>query len=165
MTNAFLPAVEIRNPIIGKCRNELGLYDRHRDARERHEQARHLALVGQSEVSTAAVLGVCDRTVHRIRHREAPADYRPPLPNPDVSDERAAQLEGTAELALHLACLIREEDPNLVWSVLSRLPRRQLQELLVVTLSAVPVSATAAELFAWVEGLPAAQREVVTDGL
>lgn len=165
MTSAFMPAVERRHPIIGQCRSELALFDRHRDAREQHEQVRHLALVGESEVSTAVVVGVTDRTVHRIRHRESADDYRPPLPEPDVSDERIAQLEGAAELALHLALLLRDEDPNLVWAVLSRLSRRQIQEMLVIALATVRPDATAAELFGWVEDLPAAQREVVVDGL
>lgn len=159
MTSAFMPAVERRHPIIGQCRSELALFDRHRDAREQHEQVRHLALVGESEVSTSVVVGVTDRTVHRIRHREPADDYRPPLPEPDVSDERIAELEGAAELALHLALLLRDEDPNLVWAILSRLSRRQLQEMLVIALATVRPDATAAELFDWVEDLPAARQE------
>ncbi len=159
MSGAFLPSVEVRNPLIGQARSILGLYDRHRDERELHSQVRHLALVGRSEVSSSAIVGVCDRTVHRMRHREPPEDYRPPLPDPEVSEERAAELEATAELALHLAFLIRDEDPNLLWEFLSRLDRRRLQELAVITLAAVPVDAALSDLYSWVADLPAAQGE------
>lgn len=156
MSSALVPNVELRHPVIGESRRELARYDRHREIREQQAQVRHLALVGSSEVDTSIRLGVCDRTVHRIRHRDELNDYRPPLPEPAVSDQRAEQLEGTAEFALHLAFLLRDEDPNLVWEVLSRLDRQQLQELAVIALAAVPINATREELYAWVEQLPGA---------
>lgn len=163
MSSSCLAVVLDRDehPAIAASRTELALYDRHRDSREQHLRARHLASVGTSDAEAAAILGVCDRTVHRIRHRETPAPHRPPLPDPTtVSDARATELEDTAQLALNLACLLREEDPNLVWGALSRLTRPQLQELTVIALAAVPIDGwSASELFAWVHNLPAAQAE------
>ncbi|OBJ65951.1 hypothetical protein [Mycobacterium asiaticum] len=150
----MMPNVELRHPVIGESRRELARYDRHREIREQHERVRHLALVGCSEVDSADRLGVCDRTIHRIRHRAEPDDYRPPLPEP--TDERAEQLEGTAELALHLSFLLRDEDPNLVWEVLGRLDRRRLQELTVIALAAIPLDMSRDELYSWVEQLSGA---------
>ena len=141
---------------ITASRRELAHYDRTRETREQHFRVRHLASVGNSDAETAVMLGICDRTMHRIRHREPPAPHRPALPHPD-DDARAAELDDTAQFVLNLACLLHEEDPNLVWGALSRLTRRQLQELAVVALAAIPINGwSATELFDWIHNLPAA---------
>lgn len=150
-----LTVVEKLTPVLQQVRSELAYFDRHREEHERDRMVRHLALVGHSESQIAVAVGVSDRTVARIKHLGLESE-RPTLPTSAVTDERAEQLERTAALVSHLAFLLRDEDPNLLWGFLSRLDRGQLQELAVVALAAIPIDATTDELFAWVNALPAA---------
>lgn len=150
-------ATERYNPALRAVRQHLAHYDRNRDDLDQERRVRHLALVGASEVETAAVTGISASAIGRIRNREPEPD-RPGLPDSRVTDARAAELEDTADLALHLAMLLREEDPNLAWGTLSQLSRRQLQELTVVALAAIPINELSSrKLLAWVTDLPAAR--------
>lgn len=147
------------HPALRAARSELQHYETNRDLYERRDRIHHLAAIGLSDPEIAERVGVVDRTV--IRHRQAPpSPQRPRLyDGAGVSDERAQQLEDTADLALHLAAILRDEDPTVVWGSLIRLGHRQLQELAVIALSAIPVDMSRDELLAWVNDLPAARTE------
>lgn len=148
-----------KHPALRGARRELARFDSNRDRYERRDRVHHLTRIGMSADEIAPIIGVTDRTVDR--HRAKPATpQRPRLyDGAAVSDERAEDLEDGADLTLHLAAVLREEDPCLVWSTLTRLSRRKLQELAVIALAAIPVDMTQAELLAWVNALPAAMAE------
>ncbi|MFV8317077.1 hypothetical protein [Mycobacterium sp. 23] len=152
-------ATERYNPALRATRQHLAHYDRNRDDLDQERRVRHLALVGASEVETAAVTGLSTQTVGRIRNRPPEPD-RPEVPDGRVTDARAAELEDTADLALHLAMLLRDEDPNLTWGTLSQLRRRQLQELTVIALASIPIDMTRDQLLTWVHDLPAARTDI-----
>ncbi|OBK22528.1 hypothetical protein [Mycobacterium asiaticum] len=145
------------HPALRGARNALRHFDTDRDLHERRDRVHHLTRIGLSDDQIAARLDITDRTV--VRHRgKPPAPQRPRLyDGARVTDERARQLEDTADFALHLATVLRDEDPTVVWGSLCRLDRRQLQELAAVALAAIPVDMTRDELLAWVNQLPAAK--------
>jgi hypothetical protein len=134
------------HPTLKAARRELEHFDAHRELYERRQRVHHLTRIG-------------GRTV--ARHRDRPAPPQRPLlyDGAAVTDERAQQLEDAAELALHLAAVLREEDPTVVWGALSRLNYRQVREIAVIALAAIPVEMTQAELLAWVMDLPAARTQ------
>lgn len=152
-------ATERYNPALRATRQHLAHYDRNRDDLDQERRVRHLALVGASEVETAAVTGISTNTVNRICNRPPEPD-RPQVPDGRVTDARAAELEDTADLALHLAMLLRDEDPNLAWGTLCQLDYRRLLELTITALAAIPINdLTPRKLFAWVNDLPAARTD------
>ncbi|MFV8317169.1 hypothetical protein [Mycobacterium sp. 23] len=138
---------------LREARLELQDYDLHRDLYERRERVHYLTQMGKTAEEIAEELGLASRSV--VRHRIAP-----PAPQPTrlydsstVTDERAADLEDGADLALRLAAVLRDEDPALVWGSLIRLDRRKLQELCVIALCAIPVQMTREQLLGWVRPL------------
>lgn len=138
---------------LREARLELQDYDLHRDLYERRNQVHYLTKVGKTAEEIAHELVIASRNV--VRHRNAP-----PAPQPTrlydastVTDERAADLEDGADLAMRLAVVLRDEDPALVWGSLIRLDRRKLQELCVIALCAIPVQMTKEQLLGWVRPL------------
>lgn len=145
------------HPALRGARNALRPYDTDRDLHERRDRVHHLTRIGKSADEIAEIIGITDRTVNRHRAKP-PAPQRPRLyDGARVTEERAQQLEDTADFALHLATVLRDEDPTVVWGSLCRLDRRQLQELAAIALAAIDVDMTRDELLAWVNQLPAAK--------
>lgn len=147
--------------VLDVARRELAVHDmeKQRQRRERRERVHRLTAVGYTADQVGHELGITRRSVER--HKASPPVPGPP-PLPDarrVSAGRCAELEQTAALAVELVGSLRDENPHVCWSALSRLDRRQLQELAVVALAAIPVDATLAELFGWVLDLPCASGE------
>jgi hypothetical protein len=150
------PAAE-QHQALRASRRELAYFDDNRDAYERRDRVHHLTRIGMSDDEIAVVVGIAERNVTRHRGKP-PAPRRPRLYNgAAVSDERAAELEACADLALRLSVVLRDEDPTIVWGALTRLSSRQLKELAVIALASIPIDATPGELLAWVNDLPAAQ--------
>jgi hypothetical protein len=147
------------HPTLKAARRELEHFDAHRELYERRQRVHHLTRIGMSADEIATAIGVGGRTV--ARHRDRPAPPQRPLlyDGAAVTDERAQQLEDAADLALHLAAVLREEDPTVVWGALSRLNYRQVREIAVIALAAIPVEMTQAQLLAWVMDLPAARTQ------
>lgn len=153
-----------QHPALIKARRDLAYFDTWRDTFELRDRVHALIRLGLTTDEIAKRLGVSDRTVQRLKHRE-PAPQRPQLPA-GVDDSRAGEIEKTALLALRLAEILRDEDPNLVWTALSKLDRQALQELAVIALAAVQVpfgaesaEAVAEQMFSWVLELPVAEME------
>lgn len=141
------------HPALRESRRELEHFDRHRDRYERRDRVKHLTRIGMDADDIAQAIGISDQTVQRDRGRP-PAPQRPRLYNAALaSDERVRELEDTADLAIRLAAILRDEDPCITWGALTRLSARQLKELAVIALAAIPVKLTRDELLEWVEPL------------
>lgn len=121
------------------------------------ERVHSLTRAGYSQTEIAEQTGLSSRHVARL----ATKPELPDLPTTDytATDERVEDLEAGATLAVHLVGLLRDEDPALTWSTLSRLSRWDLQQLAVIALAMVPIDRTPGELFEWVLDLPAAGEE------
>lgn len=126
-------------------------FDVHRDRQEAINEVRRLTEAGVSATTIAAITGVTDRTV--IRMRKAKPPQAPKRHRFDLSEDRAAVLDLQADAALELACRLHDEDPQLVWETLELLDRQPLMELCVIALAAMPIDRPKSEIFAWVEGL------------
>lgn len=124
-------------------------FDMFRDRDDQVEEVRRLTKVGVSSDAIAALTGMSQRTVTRLRSAELATPQH--VHCFDTSDGRATQLERTADTALDLACRIRDEDPRLVWEAISLLSRQDLQELTMVLLAALPVDETVGNLLGWVK--------------
>ena len=140
------------HPLLHQARREVYRYDGNRDRRERRESVLRLHRAGLTDDQIGEQLGVTARTAFRHRHQKPPLPP-PPLPPRHVSDERAAQLEQLAALALELVGSLRDESPAVTWRALSLMDRRQLQELAVVCLAMVPTDRTPGQLLSWVTDL------------
>lgn len=134
---------------INEGRKEYRRFDWNRDRDEVVTEIHRLTRAGVSAKTIAGLVGMSDRNVQRIRSKGEPHAGRDRF---DVSDTRAQQLDRTADAVLDLACMVRDEDPQLVWDILCRLDRQPLQEMAVICLAAVPVERPKSELFAWIEG-------------
>jgi hypothetical protein len=147
------------HPALRGARSELRHFDTNRDQYERRDRVKHLTRIGRSADEIAQAVGATDRTVNRDRAKPPPPQRPRMYDGANVSDERAHQLEETADLTLRLAAVLRDEEPAVVWGSLIRLDRRQLQELAVIALAAIPTESTRDTLLAWVNELPAAQAD------
>lgn len=145
---------------LREARQELSDYDVNRDAYELRNRIHHLTKIGMSADDIGEQVGLSGRIV--VRHRSKPPAPQPPrLYNAAVSSEkRVRELDQRANLTLQLAAILRDEDPCLVWGSLCRLSRRELQEVAVIALAAIPTGRTKHELLSWVMELPAAQEEL-----
>lgn len=142
-----------RHPALYESRRELERFDHHRERYERRDRVHALTRIGMPQEEIATVVGIHERQVSRDVSA-GPPPSRPRLYNPDLASEaRVVELESTADLTLRLAAVLREEDPCLTWGALTRLDRRQLQELAVIALAAIPVDSTPDQLLGWVETL------------
>ncbi len=66
--------------------------------------------------------------------------------------------EARAKQIANLSWQLRDCDPQLTWAYLTAIPADELRRLMMVALAAVPIDDLgAADLFGWVEELPAAQ--------
>lgn len=148
------------HPSLRDARRELQHFDTNRDRYERRRRVQHLTGIGMPHREVAVVVGINERLVARDATAPAPPQ-RPRLYNAELAnDERVNELEAGADLALWLAQLLRDEDVTVVWGALSRLNRRQLQELAVTALAAIPIDQTKSQLLGWVADLPAAKSAV-----
>lgn len=112
------------------------------------DEVHRLTAAGVSAMAIATLMGMSDRTVQRLRGE--------PLPQRgwyqfDASPRRQSKLERTADTVLHLACRIRDDDPELVFRSLENLDSHDLLEVVMIALAAIPVDATKDELLGWVE--------------
>ena len=62
-----------------------------------------------------------------------------------------------AQVIADLANQVQDEDPAIVWEVLTSMPADELQRLLVFALAAIPTDQTVDQMFAWVRQLPVAR--------
>jgi hypothetical protein len=99
-----------------------------------------------SALSIATLLGISDRQVQRIRGAEEPAQKFYQF---DTSDQRARELERTANAVIDLACRMKDEDPQLVFKAIELMDEDALRELLMVALAGIPIHMTAEQLFGW----------------
>lgn len=76
---------------------------------------------------------------------------------PPVKGTRPDDYEQRAETVAYLAHQVQDEDPAVVWNVLTATPADELQRLLVLALAAIDTAQTVDEMFAWVSELPAAR--------
>lgn len=128
-------------------------FDRNRDINTRRRQVTEMYNLGRAPADIAAAIGIPDRQVHRII---ASPDWNNGPENPagtDLSRQHAAELEELAEIALDLACRLRDEDPRIVWDTITALTDTQLREFVVVLLAAIPTNQTKNSLYAWVYDL------------
>lgn len=129
------------------------------DLMERRRQVHELTRAGLTANEIADRVGLTPRNVTRNRTLPEPPDNVIPLPPraDEITDERAAELEVAADIAIDLAMRLQEENPLLTWNALERMDRWQLQELAVLLLATVNLDLPKSELFAWVMDLPAAR--------
>ena len=140
------------HPLVHAAELEVYRQDSHRDLYTTRERIKSMTAGGMSAAEIACAIDMSKRNV--VRHRSAEIPEWPKLVDPaEVSDERADELEETADLAMELAVRLRDENPELVSAVLRRMSRRMLHELAVAALAMVPVDGTVDELLGWVQEL------------
>lgn len=122
---------------------------------DRVAEVHRLTQAGVSAGTIATLVGLSMRQVQRMRGEE-PRETQP-VTEPDLSEERAEQVERLVNDALNLACALRDEHPQLVWDTLSRLDRTVLQELAVIALAGIPIESKKSDVYGWVLELPAAK--------
>lgn len=141
------------HPLAAAVRNADRTYsrfDRHRDRNTLRRIITGLGAAGHSTADIANRVNLDTKQVRRIINGQV-ADQRPNPINPaDLTDQHCRQLERTADIAITLACRLRDEDPQIVWDALTHLDRGPLQELAVVLLAALPVNQPKNTIFAWV---------------
>lgn len=148
-----------RHPALKTARSELAHFDKHRERYERRDRVHHLTKIGMTNREISSTMGILERSVDRCRSMP-PVPERPRLyDGASASDKRVAELESAASLTLHLAAVLHEEDPTVVWGTLIRLSPRQVQEIAVIALAAIPVDMTESQLLGWVNELPAAKED------
>ena len=114
-------------------------------------EVNRLARVGVTHDTIAGLMDINVRQVVRMCNGQV-TDPNPPARFKFPTDPgRVKHMESLADAALELACLQRDEDPQLVWEALLELDRWALQELTAVALAAIPVDLPKSELFAWLE--------------
>ena len=64
---------------------------------------------------------------------------------------QVSHLETLVTVAMRFAAILHEEDPSIVWGQLARMPEREVRELCVIALAAIPVNMTQRQLLGWVE--------------
>lgn len=143
-------AVAEHDPALKASRRELEHFDSHRDLYDRRRRIQLLSGMGMEDMEIEQAMGLPRKSAFYHKN-QPPPPTRPLLYDSRVSDQRAEELESRADLALRLAVILRDEDPAIVWGTLCRLSRRELQELAVIALAAIPVDATRRELLGWVE--------------
>ncbi len=152
-------AAESQAPLRA-ARGELEHFDNCRDLYSRRRRIQLLAGSGVGDQEVARMTGVSAKNVGYHKN-QPPPPQRPRLyDGAGVSDKRADELESRAELTLRLSAILREEDPTIVWGALCRLTHRQLQELAMIALAAIPIDATRRELLGWVENLTTTRGEL-----
>ena len=112
-----------------------------------HSEVHRLTKAGVSAMAIATLLGISHRQVQRIRGCTPPTQRFYEF---KTSDNRARELERTAEAAIDLACRIRDEDPQLVFRSLDLMERQPLMELAMILLAGFPIDLTVDEIFEWV---------------
>ena len=112
-----------------------------------HSEVHRLTKAGVSAMAIATLLGISHRQVQRIRGCTPPTQRFYEF---KTSDNRARELERTAEAAIDLACRIRDEDPQLVFRSLDLMDRQALMELAMILLAGFPIDLTVDEIFEWV---------------
>lgn len=128
------------------------------DSITRRERIHQMAREGMSSQEIADALGMSQRHVSRARSQPVPDNViLLPTAAHEITDERAEELEAVAGVVLDLACRIRDENPVIVAESLWSLSHWDLVELAIAAVAAIDIDSTKAELFAWVEALPAAQ--------
>jgi hypothetical protein len=68
-----------------------------------------------------------------------------------------ADHERRAHTVLDLAQQVQDEDPAVVWTVLTATPADELQRLLMFALAAIPMDRSIDDIYAWVRELPVAR--------
>lgn len=146
-------------PALDETRRALEHFDNNRELYERRRRVQLLAGMGMTNEEVACETGIPRKHVSYHKSKPPPPQ-RPRLYDANaVSDERAQQLEQRADDTLRLAAVLRDEDPTLVWGTLIRLDRRQLQELTMIALAAIPIDATRRELLGWVADLTTSTKD------
>lgn len=124
------------------------------DQRQMVAEVHRLTEAGCSASAIAGVLDISERHVVRIRGelRNGKHDRIWHDPNRfDLTEFRAEKLETQADSVLDLADRLRDEDPALIYDILSRLDRQALLELAMIALAAIDTHRTKRELFEWLE--------------
>lgn len=129
-------------------------YRRFDNYRDRHMiRAAILDLDAQGYDSTQIAVHVHmeAKQVRRIITGDVSTSQRPEPPSPrNVNPDNCRRLERSADIALDMACTLRDEDPQIVWDTITSLSRTHLEELAVILLAAVPIHQPKSEVFAWV---------------
>ncbi len=142
------------NPVLTALRNaETGYkrFDRHRDRDILRRTVLQLHTAGHTSQEIANHVGIERKQIKRITDGNVDNSHKPaPVNQPDMSQQHCNYLEHTADIALDMACRLRDEDPQIVWDTLSNLNRGALQELAVIALAAMPTDQPKRQIFAWV---------------
>lgn len=126
-------------------------FDKHRDRESLRRTVIELAAGGLSTSEIAPHVKLLPKQISHIISGRFNPDHKPePVAPRDYSHTHCTALERTADHALDLACRLRDEDPQIIWDALTGLGRRDLQELAVVLLAALPIDKSKADIFAWV---------------
>lgn len=115
------------------------------------EEVQRLSKAGVTHDTIAALMGLNPRQIVRICNGQV-SDVKAPQRSTFAVDDidRQHRLEQTADAALQLAVMQRDEDPQLVWDALDKLDRHALQELTAVCLAGIPVDQPKSAIFGWV---------------
>lgn len=111
-------------------------------------EVHRLTEAGVSAENIGVLVGLSARHVVRIRQHQFQAAELPRY-RYDDSEQRAEHLEQLVDTAVELAVRMRDEDPGLVWEVLSRMDRQHLIELTQVCLAGIPIDQTKQDLWGW----------------
>lgn len=115
------------------------------------DEVNRLYRAGVSQETIAELMNMEVRQIVRMCNGQVKQPAPPQRLSFAKDPRRIARLESMADATLQLACLQRDEDPELVWNALSQLDRHALQELTVIALAGVPVDQPKSKVFAWVE--------------
>lgn len=131
-----------------------GRFDAYRDRHIVRRKVISLAQSGMTSNEIADATGLRPDTVRRIASGNIDTGQRPAQPaKPDLSEQRVAHINRTADHAIKLAARLRDDDPQIVWDTLANLDRHHLQEVTVVLLAGLPAGQPKRSIYAWVLGI------------
>lgn len=126
-------------------------FDNYRDRNVLRSIILDLDAQGYDSTYIATSVRMEAKQVRRIIVGDVDTSHKPAPINPrNLTPDNCRRLERTADIALDLACKIRDEDPQIIWDILESLHRNHLQELAVILLAAIPIHQPKSEVFAWV---------------
>ena len=153
---AAIQAAEMK---VARCRDGFAM-----EQWEARAKIRDLHRCGYLDTEIAERVGVTTQTVSRILKRPlqaVPDSGIPRLPAPrDITPERSREVEKLADIALGLACRLRDEDATHVRVALSMLSEAAKDELLIIALAGIDIDRPVTDIYGWVLALPAAQEDM-----
>lgn len=139
---------------LRKAEMDYARFDRGRDREAKYYTVQRMAEAGYRPAEIADATGVSKTNINYIKAGKFDLHRLPStVTKRDMSAKHATELEKMADNAIKLACMQREQDPQIIWDTLANLERTTLQKLTVILLAAMPMDRSKSELFGWVYDL------------